>query len=93
MFESYKIRNCRTLFFGKVQTDLILNCQLEIKDQMRQKVTVEIFDMKSNNSNNKEVPNEYATTNCIYTLSHLSAHVVNRLLRENRKSITKIVNC
>ena len=27
------------------------------------------------------------------TLSHLSVHVVNRLLRGNRKSIPKIFNC
>ena len=27
-----------------------------------------------------------------YTLSHLSAHVVNRLLRENRKTMTQVLS-
>ena len=37
-------------------------------------------------------PRYGGSTALVLTLSHLSAHVVNRLLRENRKTILKILN-
>ena len=38
-------------------------------------------------------PGETEIYNQNFTLSHLSAHVVNRLLHENRKFIPKYFNC